>query len=333
MVKIAINGFGRIGRSVLRALIERNEKINVVAINDIHGIKDAEYSFKYDSIYGKFKGKISTKGNYLTINKRKILILSERDPEKLPWKKLNVDFVIESTGVFRDKSGAMKHLIAGAKKVIVTAPMKNPGKDVLTLVPGVNNKKLKPSHKLISVASCTTNATAPIAKVLNDNFGIKFALMSTVHGYTSSQSLVDSSNEKDPRRGRAAAINLIPTTTGASEAVTEALPELKGKIDGTAIRAPLPDGSIIDFVAEVKKPVTKEKVNSVFAKAAKSEMKGIIEYSTEDLVSSDIIGNTHSAVFDSKMTQVEGNLVKVFAWYDNEFGYSNRVVDAVKMLK
>lgn len=328
MVKVAINGFGRIGEAVLKAAL--NKKINVVAINAVHGAKDAVYTIKYDSVYGKFKGKVYSKGDYLFVNGKKIRVVSQREIEKLPWKKLGVDIVVESTGAFRKRKDAMKHISSGAKKVIVTAPLKD--KPDLTIVPGVNDSKLKKSHKLISVASCTTNCAAPIAKVLNDNFGIKFALLSTVHGYTSSQALVDSSNAGDPRRGRAAAVNLVPTTTGAANAVIEALPELKGKLDGSAIRAPLPDGSIIDFVAELKKPFSVQKINLAFKKAAKGKMKGIIEYSTEDLVSTDILGNTHSAIFDSKMTRQEGNLVKIFAWYDNEYGYSNRVADVIKKL-
>lgn len=327
-MRVAINGFGRIGRSVFRICLDK--KVNVVAINDIHGIKDAAYLLKYDSVYGKFKGKIQVKKGHLLVNGKKILVLSERDPSKLPWKKLGVDFVVESTGVFRHREEVMKHISSGAKKVLITAPMKD--KSDVTLVPGVNDKALKASHKLISVASCTTNCAAPVAKIIDDSFGIKWALLSTVHGYTSSQSLVDDSNERDPRRGRAAAVNLIPTTTGAANAVVEVIPKLKGKIDGSAIRAPLPDGSIIDFVAEVKKPVNEKKVNAVFKSAAKGKMKGIVEYSNEDLVSSDIIGNPHSAIFDSKMTKIKGNLVKVFTWYDNEYGYSCRVVDVIKRL-
>jgi len=328
-MRVAINGFGRIGESVLKTALDK--KINVVAINAIHGVKDAAYTVKYDSVYGKFKGKVSIKGKDLIINGKKIHVLSEHEIEKLPWKKLKIDVVVESTGVFRRRKDALKHIFSGAKYVLVTAPMKD--SPDLTIVPGVNHTKLKKSHKLISVASCTTNASAPVAKVLDDNFGIKFAFLSTVHGYTSSQALVDSSDEKDPRRGRAAAINLIPTTTGASEAVIQVLPELKGKLNGLALRAPVLDGSIIDFVAEVKKPVNVKKVNSAFKKAAKKGMKGIIEYSEDDLVSSDIIGNSNSAVFDSKLTEVEGNLVKVLAWYDNEYGYSCRVVDVIKMLE
>jgi len=326
-MRVAINGFGRIGESVFKILLER--KLKVVAINAVHGIKDAAYLLKYDSVYGRFKGKVSIKGNHLIVNGKKIIVLGERNIEKLPWKKLKVDIVIESTGAFKKKKDLLKHIQSGAKKVAVTTPL---GYTDITIVPGVNHKKLKKSHKIISVASCTTNCAANVAKVLNDNFGIKWALLSAIHGYTSSQSLVDSSNEKDPRRGRAAAVNMIPTTTGASNTIVKVLPELKGKIDGSAIRIPLPDGSMIDFVAELKKPFSVKKINESFKKASKKEMKGIIEYSEENLVSSDILGNPHSAIIDSLMTKAEGNLVKIFAWYDNEYGYASRVADVLKLL-
>jgi glyceraldehyde-3-phosphate dehydrogenase type I len=326
-MRVAINGFGRIGRAVLRAALEK--KINVVTVNDAHGPKDAAYLFKNDSIYGRYKGKVSTKGNRLVVDGKSIEVISEREISKLPWKKLNIDVVVESTGAFKKRNDLLKHIESGAKKVVVTAPLKDPD---ITIVPGVNHKKLVKSKRIISVASCTTNAGAVVAKVLNDKFGIKFAVLSTVHGYTSSQSLIDTSNEKDPRRGRAAAVNLVLTTTGASKAIAQVLPELEGKLSGSAIRAPLPDGSIVDFVAELKKPFTVEKINSVFKKTSEKEMKGIIEYSTEDLVSSDTIGNPHSAIIDSAMTQKEGNLAKIFAWYDNEYGYSSRVIDVIKLL-
>jgi len=328
-MKVAINGFGRIGENVLRVALDN--KVNVVAINAVHGIKDAVYLLKYDSVYGKFRGKISVKGNQLIVNGKKIEIISERDIEKLPWKKLGVEIVVESTGAFRHREDALKHISSGAKKVIVTAPLKD--KPDITIVPGVNHKNLRSSHKLISAASCTTNCAANIAKVLNDNFGIKYAMLSTIHGYTSSQSLVDSSDEKDPRRGRAASLNIIPTTTGASSAIIEVIPELKGKLSGLALRVPVPDGSITDFVAELEKPFDVKKINDAFKNSSKKEMKGIIEYSEDFLVSSDILGNTNSAIFDSKLTQVQGNLVKVMVWYDNEYGYSNRVVDIIKLLE
>ena len=327
-MKVAINGFGRIGENIFRIALDK--KINVVAINDPHGVKDAEYLLKYDSVYGKYKGKVSTQGDYLIVDGKKILVISERDITKLPWKKLGVDVVIESTGAFTKRIDAMKHISSGAKKVIVTAPLKD--KPDVTIVPGVNSNKLKTNHKLISVASCTTNCAAAVAKVLNDNFGIKWALMSTIHASTSSQDVVDSSDDKNRRKGRAALNNIIPTSTGASEAVTEVLPELKGKMKALAMRVPVIDGSIVDFNAELKKPFNEDKINSAFKKASRTNMKNILEYSEDDLVSSDIIGNSHSAVFDSKLTEARGNLVKVLAWYDNEYGYSSRVVDVIKML-
>lgn len=326
-MRVAINGFGRIGRSVFRAALEK--KINVVAINDVHGPKDAAYLFKNDSVYGRFKGNVSAKGNKLIVDGKSVNVISERDPSKLPWKKLKVDVVVESTGAFKERKDLLKHLESGAKKVVITRPLDKPD---ITVVPGVNHKKLKKSDKLISVASCTTNAGAVVAKVLNDKFGIKFGILSTIHGYTSSQSLVDSSNEKDRRRGRAAAINLVPTTTGASKAISQVLPELRGKLSGSAIRAPLPDGSIVDFVVELKKPFSVKTINEHFKKISKGEMKGVIQYSTEELVSSDIVGNPYSAIIDSLMTQKEGNLVKILAWYDNEYGYSSRVINVIKLL-
>ncbi|MEK6898182.1 MAG: type I glyceraldehyde-3-phosphate dehydrogenase [Nanoarchaeota archaeon] len=326
-MRIAINGFGRIGRNILRVAMRKN--LNVVAVNDVHGVKDAAYLLKYDSVYGKFPGSISVKGNSMIVNGKTIHVISERDIEKLPWKKFNVDIVVESTGVFRSRKDALRHISSGAKKVVVTAPMKDAD---ITMVPGVNGGKLNHSCKLLSVASCTTNCTAVVMKVLNDYFGVKKALFTTAHGYTSSQALVDSSDEKSPRRGRAAAINIVPTTTGASETVVETIPELKGKINGLALRVPVVDGSIVDIVAELKKPFDIKKINAAFKNASKKELKGILEYSEEELVSADIIGNPHSAVFDSKLTEAEGNLVKVLAWYDNEYGYSCRVVDVIKLL-
>lgn len=327
-MKVAINGFGRIGRNVLRAAL-RN-KVDVVAINDVHGIKDAEYLFKYDSVYGKYDGKVFVERDNLVIDGKKIKVLNERKPEKLPWKKMKVDVVVESTGVFRYRKDALKHVSAGAKKVIVTAPMKDDAD--MTVVPGVNEKEIKTSDKLFSVASCTTNAAAPTVKVLHDYFGVKRVLLSTVHGYTSSQALVDGSNEKDLRRGRAAAVNIIPTSTGASDAVVKAIPELKGKVGGMALRVPVPDGSIVDVTAQLEKPFDAKMVNDAFKKAASKELKGILEYSEEELVSTDIIENPHSAIFDSKFTMQQGDMIKVLSWYDNEYGYSCRVVDLVKLL-
>lgn len=328
MVKVAINGFGRIGRSVFRSALKKG--IKIVAINDIHGVKDAEYLLKYDSVYGNYPEKVSIKNNDLIVSGKKILVLSEREPEKLPWKKLGVDIVIESTGVFRDRVGAKKHLTAGAKKVIVTAPMKD--KADITVVLGVNDKKLKKSDKIISIASCTTNSVSPILKIINDRIGVKKAFLTTVHAYTSSQALVDGSH-KNPRRGRAAATNLVPTTTGATDAVVKALPEMKGKLDGIAIRAPVICGSISDLTIELKRQTSKKEINKLVKEESKKRYNGVVGYSEDEIVSSDVIGNSHSAIFDSLMTRVQGNLIKVLAWYDNEAGYSSRVVDVVKLLK
>lgn len=327
-MKVAINGFGRIGRMVFKEALKR--KINVIAINDIHGIEDAEYLLKYDSVYGNFPGSVSVKGNNLIVDGKRILVLNERDPEKISWDKLKVDVVVESTGAFCYREGASKHLNSGAKKVLVTAPVKDGGSDI-TVVPGINHNKIKKSHRIISVASCTTNCTAPVLKILDDGFGVKNAFLTTIHAYTSSQSLVDSSHGK-PRRGRSAALNLVPTTTGASKAVIEVMPSMKGKLDGVAIRAPIACGSIIDLTIKLNNKAGIEKINQVFDKASKGKFKDILEYSEDDLVSSDVIGNSSSAVFDSKLTQIQGDFVKVFAWYDNEAGYSSRVVDVVKLL-
>ncbi|MFH1802048.1 MAG: type I glyceraldehyde-3-phosphate dehydrogenase [archaeon] len=325
-MKIAINGFGRIGRVILRIALEK--KLNVVAINDPHGIEAAEYLIKHDTVYGPFKGKVSKDKDNIIINNKKIKLLSERDINKLPWKKLGVDVVIESTGVFRDRESASIHLKNGAKKVIITSPAKKPD---ITIVPGVNHQKLNKDHKIISVASCTTNCLTPIVKIIHDNFKIKRALMTTVHAFTNDQATHDEFHKK-LRRGRAASQNIIPTTTGAAESVVEIMPELLGKINGLAVRVPVACGSLVDLVAELEKEYSVEQINSALKKASQKEMKGIIEYSEEELVSSDIIGNTHSSVVDAKCTQVDGNLIKVLAWYDNEWGYSNRVIDVLQMI-
>lgn len=326
-MKIAINGFGRIGRAVFKIALERG--LNVVAINDLHGIEDAVYLLKYDSVYGRYDKRIGIDGEHLSVDGHRVRVLSEGEPSKLPWKNLGIDVVVESTGAFTEVNKAAKHLKAGAKKVLISAPCKGPG---LIIVPGVNDSMLTKKDDVISVASCTTNCLAPVAKILNDNFLIKEADMTTIHAYTASQALVDSSDSKR-RKGRAAAMNIVPTTTGASEAVEEVLPELRGKIKGMAMRVPVPDGSVVDLVAEVEKKVDVEKVNSAFRRAAKKEMKGIIEYTEDEIVSSDVIGNSHSAVVDGLSTQVQGDLVKVIAWYDNEYGYSNRVVDVIERLR
>ncbi len=326
-MKIAINGFGRIGRAVFKIALER--KLNVVAINDVHGAESSAYLLKYDSIYGPYKGKINVKKNSIVVNGKKVLVLSEREPEKLPWKKLGVDIVIESTGAFTDAREAKRHLLAGAKKVVITAPAKNPD---VTIVPGVNDNWLKKSHRIISVGSCTTNAAATVAKVIRDEFGILWSMLTTVHAYTNDQVMQDNAH-RSTRRGRAGALNIIPTTTGAAEAVLEVIPELKGRMTGLSIRVPVACGSLIDFTAEVKKKPSINEVNKALKKASQSHLKGIMEYSSDQLVSSDVIGNLHSAVIDSLSTQVDGNLVKVLAWYDNELGSSSRVVDVVQRLK
>lgn len=326
-MKLAINGFGRVGRAIFRICLDR--RLNVVAINDVHGAEAAAYTLKFDTIYGKYKGKISTQGDYLIVDGRKIKVLGEKDPLKLPWKQLGVNTVIESTGVFTKAADAMQHITAGAARVIITAPAKEPD---CTVVPCVNDTVLRKTSKVISVGSCTTNCTAPIALTILNTFGIESAMLTTVHAYTNDQVILDNSH-KNIRRGRAAALNMIPTTTGAAEAVIEAIPALRGKMTGLSVRVPVPCGSLIDLTCQVSRKTTVEEVNAVLEKASRKEMKGIIEYSTDPLVSSDVIGNPHSAVVDSLSTQVTGNLVKVLAWYDNEFGYSNRVVDVIQMLR
>lgn len=330
MVRVAINGFGRIGRLVLRAGVG-DKKIQWVAVNDLTDAKTLAHLFEYDSVYGKFCGKVKAEGNNLIINGKKIAVFSEKDPTKLPWKKLNVDVVIESTGLFTSKDSAAQHITAGAKKVLISAPWKG-DKPVKTIVYGVNDEKYdKKKDDVISNASCTTNCLTPVAKVLNDNFGIVSGFLTTVHSYTADQRLVDAPH-KDLRRARAAGVNMVPTTTGAAIATTEVIPELKGKMDGIAIRVPTICGSVIDFVAVLKKAPTVEKVNEAMKSAAKGKLKGVLEYSEEPLVSTDIIGNLHSAIFDAQSTMVIGNLVKVIAWYDNEWGYSCRMVDMVKIM-
>ncbi|MAG07596.1 type I glyceraldehyde-3-phosphate dehydrogenase [Candidatus Pacearchaeota archaeon] len=325
-MRVAINGFGRIGRAVFKAAIERG--INVVAINNPHGAEDSEYLLKYDSVYGRYDKKVESGKDFIKINGKKVIVIGERDVAKLPWKKLKIDVVVDATGAFRDGESLSGHLKAGAKRVIVTAPSK--GVDIV-VVPGVNADKLRASHKIISVASCTTNALAPVTKILDDAFKIKSELMTTIHAYTDSQKLLGGSHKKR-RRGRAAALNLIPTTTGASVAVESVLPKLKGDISGLAVRVPVAIVSLVDVVAEVKKPVSVDKVKSVFKKSARGQYKGIVGYTEEDLVSSDFVGDTRSAIVDGQSIQVKGDLVKVLAWYDNEFGYSNRVVDVVGKL-
>ena len=327
MVNIAINGFGRIGRMLFKLALENNLK--VVAINDLQTPESAAYLLKYDSIYGRYEEDVTTNGHALVVNGKKIPIVSEQDPARLPWKKLGVDVVLEATGRFTDREGASKHLKAGAKKVIITAPARNPD---ITLVPGVNDKALKKEHRIISLGSCTTNCTAPVVKVLDDAFGIKHALLTTIHAYTNDQATHDMAHKK-LRRGRAAALNMVPTTTGAAESVIEVLPQLKGKMTGMAIRVPIACGSLIDLTAELKKTPSVNEINKLFKKLSSSSMKGIISYNEDEIVSSDIIKDSHSAIFDATLTQALGAHVKVFAWYDNEYAYSKRVIDVIEMLR
>ncbi|HCA43922.1 MAG TPA: type I glyceraldehyde-3-phosphate dehydrogenase [Bacteroidetes bacterium] len=327
-IRIGINGFGRIGRLVFRRMMELGG-FDIVAINDLTDAKTLGQLTKYDSVHGRFNGEVIVGDNSLTVNGDEIKILAEKDPSKLPWKDLNVDVVIESTGVFTSMEKLKLHLDAGAKKVILTAPAKDTLDAVVVL--GVNDEILKTNPKILSNASCTTNCLAPMVKVLDDTFGIEKGFMTTVHSYTNDQNILDLPH-KDLRRARAAAVNIIPTTTGAAKAVSEVLPHLKGKLDGFALRVPTPDGSLTDFVCELKKETTKDEINKAMKSASEGSMKGILEYSTDPLVSTDIIGNSHSCIFDSLSTMANGKLVKVVGWYDNEWGYSCRIVDLTKLI-
>lgn len=329
-MKVGINGFGRIGRQVLKALIERYPDIEVVAINDITDINTNVHLLKYDSNYGRFPGEVKVDGNDMIVDSRRIKVFVEKDPANLPWKDLGVDLVVESTGVFTDAEKASAHIKAGAKKVIITAPAK--GEDI-TIVLGVNEDKYDPSkHHIISNASCTTNSLAPVSKVLNDKFGIISGLMTTTHSYTNDQRVLDLPH-KDLRRARAAALNIIPTTTGAAKAIGAVIPELKGKMNGIALRVPTPTVSITDLVCVVSREVTVEEVNKAFEEAAAGPMKGILDITYEPLVSMDFKGTTYSTVVDGLSTMAIGNLVKVLAWYDNEWGYSCRVADLVAFVR
>lgn len=328
-IQVAINGFGRIGRLTLKAALKK-ENIEIVAVNDLTDSKTLAHLLKYDSVHGKFPGEVSSEGNDLVVNGRKIKVYSERDPAGLPWKELGIDVVVESTGVFRDRENISKHLQAGAAKVVLCVPSKTAGDVDATVVLGVNEGDLKPEQQIFSNASCTTNCLAPVVKVLNDSFGFKKGLMNTIHAYTNDQIILDAPH-KDLRRARAAALSIIPTTTGAAKAVGLVIPELKGRVDGYAMRVPTPDGSVVDLTCELGKDVTKEDINKAMKEAAEGAMKGILEYCDEPIVSTDIIGNTHSSIFDSLLTQViDGNFVKVVSWYDNEYGYANRVVDLIE---
>ncbi len=330
MYKVAINGFGRIGRLVFREMVKRGD-FDVVAINDLTDASTLAHLLKYDSVHGRFKGSVEAKDGAIVVNGKEVKVFAEKSPANLPWKNLGVELVIESTGVFRNREKTMPHIEAGAKKVLITAPAK--GEVDATIVLGVNDDMLRPEMKIVSNASCTTNSIAPIIKILNDSFKIQKGYLTTVHAYTNDQRILDLPHS-DLRRARAAAANTIPTSTGAAKAVGLVIPELKGKLDGIAMRVPVTDGSITDLTVVLEKDTTVQEVNALVKKAAENELKGIVEYTEEELVSSDIVGTTVSSVFDSKLTAVMGNLLKVCAWYDNEYGYSCRVVDlAEKMMK
>jgi len=327
MTKIAINGFGRIGRLTFKALLNK-PGIEIVAINDLTEPSILAHLLKYDSVHGRFNGEIVAQESALIVNGKTIRILKERDPMNLPWAKDGVKLVLESTGLFVDEAGAGGHIKAGAKQVVISAPAKG---NIPTVVLGVNDDTLTGDEPIISNASCTTNCLAPMAKVLDDNFGIEKGYISTIHAYTSDQRLQDAPH-KDLRRARAAAYSIIPTSTGAAKAVGLVLPHLKGKLDGIAMRVPIPDGSLTDLTAIVKKEVTAEEINAVMKSAASGAMKGILEYTEDPIVSIDIIGNPHSCILDAGLTSANGTLVKVVGWYDNEAGYSNRTADLIAKL-
>ena len=329
LVKVAINGFGRIGRTAFRAMLE-NKRIDVVGINDLTDTATLAKLLRFDSIYGRFPGTVEADATSFTVNGKKILVTAERDPAKLPWKELGAEIVLESTGVFRTAEDAGKHLAAGAKKVIISAPPKDEGG--MQFILNVNTDKYDPKKDhVLSMASCTTNCLAPIVKVLHDNLVIEQGFMTTIHAYTADQALVDSPH-KDPRRARAAAINMVPTSTGAAKAITAIIPELKGKLDGLAVRVPTPTGSITDFTCMVKRETTADEINAMFKKAAQGKLARNLEYSTDDLVSTDIVQNPHGCIFDSKLTKANGRMVKVFGWYDNEWGYSSLLADFIDFI-
>jgi glyceraldehyde 3-phosphate dehydrogenase len=327
MTKVTINGFGRIGRLSFRALLQK-DGIEVVAINDLTDPKTLAHLLKYDSTQGRFDGTVAVSDKGLIVNGKEILISAEREPSKLPWGELGIDIVLESTGFFVDKAGASGHLTAGAKKVVISAPAKG---DIPTVVLGVNEEILTGEETIVSNASCTTNCLAPIAKVLNDKFGLEQGFITTIHAYTADQRLQDAPHS-DLRRSRAAALSMVPTSTGAAKAVGLVLPTLAGKLDGNSMRVPTPTGSITDLVANLSKEVTVEEVNAAMKEAAEGSMKGVLEYTEDPIVSIDIVGNTHSSIFDAGITSVNGKVVKVASWYDNECGYSNRAADLIVKL-
>ena len=331
-VKVAINGFGRIGRLVYRQSLKHDE-IDIVAVNDLTDPKMLAHLLKYDSVHGVFPGEVRVEGDKIIAGKDSFVVLSQPDPLKLPWKEMGVDIVVESTGFFRTREKAAYHIQAGAKKVLISAPAKgNPGAD-LTVVYGVNSDLYDTKiHDVLSTASCTTNCLAPVAKVLNDTFGIDSGIMTTIHAYTNDQRILDLPHS-DMRRARAAAVNVIPTTTGAAAAVSLVIPELKGKLDGMAVRVPVPDGSLVDLVCILKTDATEEAVNQAMKLASETSLKGVLQYTDEPIVSSDVVGNPYSSIFDSGITKMIGpRMLKVLSWYDNEFGYSSRMVDMLLLM-
>ena len=329
-INIGINGFGRIGRIVFRAMWARKGEFNIVGINDLTDAKTLAYLLKYDSVYGRFDGEVKAEGNDLVVDGKKIPVTATKDPAALPWGALKVDVALECTGAFTNKADCAKHLTAGAKKVILSAPPKDE-LDAMIVI-GVNDADLKPEHKIVSNASCTTNCLAPVAKVLHETFGIKRGLMTTCHAYTNDQRILDMIH-KDPHRARAAALNIIPTTTGAAKAVGKVLPALKGKLNGYSLRVPTPVGSIVDLTVELEKPATAEGINAAMKKASEGSLKGILGYTDDPIVSSDVIGTTFSSLFDGTQTLVlDPTFVKVCSWYDNEWGFSNRMADLAKKL-
>lgn len=329
-IKLGINGFGRIGRLVFRSILERGlDNFDIVAVNDLTDAATLAHLFKYDSVHGAYPGDVSVDGNHLVIDGDKFRVFSEKDPSQLPWGDFDTDVVVESTGVFRTRDKAALHLQGGAKKVVISAPAK--GDVDATVVLGVNDDILTGDEEIVSNASCTTNCLAPVVKVLDDAFGVEKGFMTTVHAYTANQNILDGPHS-DLRRARAAALNIIPTTTGAAKAVGLVLPHLAGKLDGMALRVPVPDGSLTDLTAVVGEETTRDEVNALFQQAAGGAMKGVLQFSQEPLVSSDIVHNPHSSIVDADSTMVDGTLVKVTAWYDNEWGYASRTVDLAEML-
>ena len=329
-IRVSINGFGRIGRIVYRVLATRADEFEVVAANDLADAQTLAILLKYDSVHGRFPGEISVEDKSLVVNGKRIKVLSERDPINLPWKEMEIDFVVESTGIFRYRAEIAKHIDAGAKKVLLTVPPRDEIDAMIVI--GINEDALTGQEQIISNASCTTNCVVPMAKVLNDNFGIQRGLMTTIHAYTNDQRILDLIH-KDLRRARGAAVNIIPTTTGAARVVGKIITELEGKLDGMSMRVPVSDGSVVDLVTEVKKETSVEEVNAAFLTAAEGPLGGIVEYTEDPIVSSDVVGNPASCVFDAQCTMViEGKLVKTVGWYDNEWGYSNRVVDLMALV-